>query len=541
MDATKPQGLRMKQSVRLLSAVGATCAVLLSACGSKAKEPVATTIAAAVKAKAADTTVAAEKQGSTGGIENMKGSVVQILAEGEIRDPGDGQNSFKSTGSGFFVSADGKIVTNNHVVTGSGALTVLIGGDDDTKYPARVLGVSECSDLAVIQLVDSGDYPFLSWTTKEVVPPLEIYAAGFPLGDPEYTVTRGVVSKAKADGDTSWASVRHVIEHDANIQPGNSGGPLVDSEGRLVGVNYAGGDPGTGTAQFFAIAQDLAQPLINDLEGGNKETIGVNGRAFVDKEAGLSGVWVRGVTPGGPASKAGVKPGDIITTLNGVDLGGGSLAPYCRVLRSAQPEQAMSIRVIRFDSKEVLEGELFGKELKPVFSFAAQLQDQVPTGSGAGVATSGEYVQIVDDTKKISVQVPREWSDVSTKAQDLAGIGTVQPTIIAAPDINKLNNSDGPGVAMVLIEAPGVGAVDKDELLKGTEADVPCQDFNYADYTDNKYKGRYFTAKCGETLGVVAVISPAGDDDRVLIIIAQAATEADLAAIDKALSTFEIG
>ena len=509
----------------------------LSACGGGDKTAAGTTLLL-VNTQAASTVATAKK----GDLSTLKGSVVQILAEGEIRDPGDGQTSFNSSGSGFFITSGGRIVTNNHVVTGAGALTVLIGGNAADRFPARVLGVSECSDLAVLELVDKGTYPALEWSTQQVVPPLETYAAGFPLGDPEYTVTRGVVSKAQASGDTSWASVRHVIEHDANIQPGNSGGPLVDSEGKLVGVNYAGGDPGTGTAQFFAIAQDLAQPLIDELQKGNKETIGVNGQAFVDKENNLSGVWVRGITPGGPASNAGVKSGDIITTLNGVDLGGGTLAPYCRVLRSAQPNAAMSIRVLRFDTKEVLEGELFGKPLASGVSFAQQLQEQVPAGGGAGVPTSGEFVRVVDDTQTISVEVPKEWSDVKTVAQDLAGLGTKQPTIIAAPNAASFENSFGPGVALVLLEVPGVGSVDKDEVLRGMETSIPeCSNFKYADYQDKRYTGRYLTADCEKTLGVVALVSPVGDNDKALLIVAQAATDGDLAAIDKALSTFEIG
>lgn len=520
----------------LVAGVGAST-LMLSACGSGGKDASATTVAVVAAARTT-TTVATAKSDLT----TLKGSVVQILAEGEIRDPGDGQTSFKSSGSGFFITADGRIVTNNHVVTGAGALTVLIGGETKDRFPARVLGVSECSDLAVLELVDKGTYPALSWSTQPIVPPLETYAAGFPLGDPEFTVTRGVVSKAEASGDTSWASVRHVIEHDANIQPGNSGGPLVDAQGKLVGVNYAGGDPGTGTAQFFAIAQDLAKPLIDDLQKGNKETIGVNGQAFVDKDANLTGVWVRGITPGGPASNAGVKPGDIITTLNGVDMGGGTMAPYCRVLRSAQPNAAMSIRVLRFDTKEVLEGELFGKSLASVFSFAEQLQEQVPTGGGAGVPTSGEFVRVVDDTQTISVEVPKEWSDVKTAAQDLAGLGTKQPTIIAAPNSASFENAFGPGVALVLLEIPGVGSIDKDEVLRGMETSIPeCSNFKYADYKDKRYTGRYLTADCDKTLGLVALVSPVNDDDKALLIVAQAATEGDLAAIDKALSSFEIG
>jgi serine protease Do len=392
----------------------------------------------------------------------------------------------------------------------------------------------------VIELIDSGKYPFVEWSAQEVIPPLEIYAAGFPLGDPEYTVTRGVVSKAEADGDTSWASVRHVIEHDANIQPGNSGGPLVDNSGKLVGINYAGGDPGTGTAQFYAIAQDLAQPLIADLQKGNKETVGLNGKAFVDKEANLSGIWIRGVTPGSPAAKAGVKPGDVITTLNGVDMAGGTMAPYCRVLRSAQPEQAMSLRLIRFDTQEVFEGEIFGKPLESVFSFAAKLQSQVPAGSG-GVQASGEYERVTDATGKISVDVPVNWTERLLEPQDLAGTGSTQPTIIAAPNSASFQSSDGSGVALVLLEVAGAGTVNKDELLKGIETGQPtCSNFQYNDYQDKRYSGRYLTATCENSLAIAAVVSPVGDANRLLLIVGQAQNEGDLAAFDRVLSTFEI-
>ena len=97
------------------------------------------------------------------------------------------------------------------MVTGAGAITVRVGGEDD-EIPAEVVGVSECNDLAVLQLDDPGPYPYFEWSDEAPEPPLDVYALGFPLGDPEYTVTKGVVSKAEADGESSWASVRNVIE-----------------------------------------------------------------------------------------------------------------------------------------------------------------------------------------------------------------------------------------------------------------------------------------------------------------------------------------
>lgn len=519
---------------------------LATACGSSAPVTPASTSVVGVTATSV-VGLKGEPSGGdagTGDLASVKGAIVQVIAEGEIRDPSDGSVSFTGSGSGFIIDKEGYVVTNNHVVTGAGAISVLVGGDKSNVIPAKVVGISECSDLAVIKLASPGPFPFLKWSTKKVDPPLEIYAAGFPLGDPEYTVTRGVVSKAKAAGDTNWASVLHVIEHDANIQPGNSGGPLVDADGAIVGVNYAGGDiANTGTAQFFAIANDLAKPTIDLLQKGDQESIGVNGRAFVNKEANLSGIYVRGIAPGGPASQAEVKPGDVITTLNGVDLGGGTYGQYCKVLRSARDGAPISIRVVRLDTQEVLEGELNGKPLKPVFSFAQKLGDETSGstgGGGGGGQLSGKYTRITDDTGKLSVEVPVEWSETKLQPTDLSGNSA--PTIIAAPNLSKFeSDAGGAGEQLMLLEAPGVGDVDKDELLDGFEQDVAkqCEPGKRDQFKDSRYVGRYIVTKCGDLLVLVAIVNPVGNSDQAIILLAGAETEADLAAVDRMLESFE--
>jgi serine protease Do len=539
-----------------------SASVLLAACGgssSSDSDPtvkpsdsvVASTPVSSEAGSTADTKAAGGDAGGVGKatgavteLAGVKGAVVQILVEGEIRDMEDGPKGFSGSGSGFLIDAEGTIVTNNHVVTGAGAITVRVGGDKETAIPAKVLGVSECSDLAVIKLSAPGPYPYLTWSTQPIVPPLEIYAAGFPLGNPEYTVTRGVVSKAKAGGDTSWASVVHVIEHDANIQPGNSGGALIDTKGNVVGVNYAGGDLGqTGTSQFFAIANDLAKPVVTALRAGDQESIGVNGRAFVSEDQKLQGIFVRGVAPGGPASRAGVKPGDVMTTMNGVDLGGGTFAQYCKVLRSARDNAPISLRVVRFDSKEVLEGELNGKPLVAVFSFAEQLKEEVPAaaagGGGGQQAPSAEYVRIKDDTGRLSVEVPANWTDTRTAPQDLLGIDTQQPTVIAAPSYADFDGGDGPGEALILVDLEGVGNIDKDTLLDAVEKSLACETGNRDNFSDDRFTGRYLAAKCKQVLVVVAVVSKPANPDQAVIMIARASTDADLAAIDRMLSSFE--
>lgn len=115
--------------------------------------------------------------------DEAKPAVIQIIAEGTLRDPEVGMTATAGSGSGFLISADGLAVTNNHVVTGASTLEVYIGGDT-TAHHASVVGASECSDLALIQVDVDEPQSFLEWADEEATPGLDVYAAGFPLGDP---------------------------------------------------------------------------------------------------------------------------------------------------------------------------------------------------------------------------------------------------------------------------------------------------------------------------------------------------------------------
>ena len=254
------------------------------------------------------------------------------------------------SGSGFIIDPSGLAVTNNHVVTGAATLEVYVGGDLDKSYNASVVGVSECNDLALIQIDTKDPLPTLAWQDTEPTVGQEVYAAGFPLGDPEFTLTRGIVAKAQASGETPWASIDSTIEHDANIQPGNSGGPLVGADGHVVAVNYATGSQ-TNTSQFFAIESELAQDVVDELKNGDFETLGINGQAVLDEEAGIAGVWVSGVAPGSAVDEAGVLPGDIVTSLNGLPIGtDGTMKDYCDVIRTSGEGRPIEIEVLRYDT-----------------------------------------------------------------------------------------------------------------------------------------------------------------------------------------------
>ena len=204
----------------------------------------------ATTADVATTDVATTDAGTTtvagpAGLDAVQASTIQIVAQGTFRDPELGFSDASGAGSGFIISPDGLAVTNNHVVAGAATLEVHIGGDLTKSYNAQIIGVSECNDLALIDIDAPEDLPYLSWYDGEIAPGLDVYAAGFPLGDPEFTLTRGIVAKARAGGDlTGTSSIDHTIEHDANIQPGNSGGPLVTPTARSSPVNYAGGAAG---------------------------------------------------------------------------------------------------------------------------------------------------------------------------------------------------------------------------------------------------------------------------------------------------------
>lgn len=469
--------------------------------------------------------------------DQVQPAVVQIIATGTIRDPEVGMATQAGSGSGFIISPDGLAVTNNHVVTGAATLEVYIGGDTTKSYNASVVGVSECNDLALIQIKNASDLPSLAWQGSGPTVGEEVYAAGFPLGDPEFTMTRGIIAKAKADGDTPWASIDYTVEHDANIQPGNSGGPLVSDRGEVVAINYATSSA-TNTSQFFAIDSALAQQVVEQLKNGDYESLGINGSAVVDEEAGVAGVWVSGVAPGSPVADAGVLPGDIVTSLNGLPLASdGTMKDYCDVLRTSAPDKPIQIEVLRYDTQEVLRGELYSdSEIEPVFSFAEEVGD-VDTSTAEGY--SG-YQTLVDDTGQITVDVPNEWTDIAT-APLVFEDGTENPFIKASTDIATFDGSwDAPGLFYA--------ALTYTEDIAGTIALVApsteqcATDNGVTDYDDGVFTGQYqYWSDCGASASeYVALVANPGDSSYTAVIAVQILSDADWEALDQAFASFNV-
>jgi S1-C subfamily serine protease len=378
-------------STKPLIALALIILVAAQACSSSSGEPSQPTIAPSatfpVEATEAPSETAAPTPQAVGNIQDVKKAVVQIEAQGTFIDPQVGLVvNGAGRGSGFIIDPEGIAVTNNHVVTGAALLKVWVAGDSEPRN-ARVLGVSECSDLAVIDIEGDG-YSYLDWYPGEIEVGTDVYVAGFPLGDPEYTLNKGVISKSRANGETSWASVDAVIEYDATSNPGNSGGPVVDPDGRVLGVHYAS-DKEHG--QAFGISKQYARDIVDTLRSGqDMNAIGVNGQAVGTEDGSLTGIWVSSVKSGSPADEVGLEAGDIITKLESLVLAtDGTMSQYCDILRSHQPGDTLSLEVLRWANNEVLEGQLNGHPLELAYTLEGEADvNQVSGGPNVNLDAS---------------------------------------------------------------------------------------------------------------------------------------------------------
>ena len=234
-----------------------------------------------------------------------------------------------SLGSGFIISPDGYVVTNNHLIqglTGTGTVdTVTVTTTDRREYTARIIGRDETSDLALLKIEARG-LPYVQWgdSTKARVGDWVI-AIGDPYGVGS-TVTAGIIS-ALHRGITGVGAYDRYIQTDAAINMGNSGGPMFDLNGNVIGVNSALISPtGASVGIGLAIPAELAKPVIDALRKGQRPSRGYLGVSLqpVDEElapalgiAKDSGELVRAVVPGTPGARAGLQQGDVIVKVNG--------------------------------------------------------------------------------------------------------------------------------------------------------------------------------------------------------------------------------
>ncbi|NPD69437.1 Do family serine endopeptidase [Lichenicola cladoniae] len=246
----------------------------------------------------------------------------------QMAPQGHASRTVEARGSGFIISADGFIVTNNHVVKGATSVSVTL--DDGTVLKAKVVGRDAGTDLALLKVKPSAKLSFIALgESNDVEPGQWVIAVGNPFGLGG-SVTAGIVSARGRDiGDGPYDSF---IQVDAPINRGNSGGPLITQDGKVVGVNTAILSPSGGSIGIgFAIPSDVVRTVVAQLQKTGHVTRGYLGVTAQEISPGMAkalslpatsggpaaGALVASVQDNSPAEKAGIKPGDVITQLNG--------------------------------------------------------------------------------------------------------------------------------------------------------------------------------------------------------------------------------
>jgi S1-C subfamily serine protease len=271
--------------------------------------------------------------------------VVAIVDDG-------GPDSGGAAGTGFVISSDGVIVTNNHVVEGARDIQAVFS--DGTTRDATVLGRNPSSDLAVVK-VDATNLPTIELGDSDRVQVGDdVVAIGNALAlSGGLTVTRGIVSGLHREvGTDAGSALEDVIQTDAAINPGNSGGPLVDAAGRVIGINTAIADPGSAQNVGFAIPISNAAAIIDQLRQGRQPAfLGVTTKPadqakLEGKDLAVDeGAYVETVTPGTPAAEAGIKAGDVIVAVDGERV--TSAASLGGAIRQHRPGDEVEIELDR--------------------------------------------------------------------------------------------------------------------------------------------------------------------------------------------------
>jgi serine protease Do len=339
----------------------------------------------------------------------------------------------QSLGSGFLISADGYVVTNNHVVApgarGARVDSVTVSLTDGTEYDAKVVGTDVRSDLAVLKITPKKPLPFVKFgdSTKARVGDW-VLAIGQPFGLGS-TVTAGIISALHRD---TGSGVDRFIQTDASINQGNSGGPMFDMNGNVIGINSqilspTGGNVGIG----FAIPSEQATTIIETLRSGQTVKRGYLGIQISPLSEDMAdslglpkkrGEFVQGVEPGKGADKAGIKAGDVILTVNG---------------RTVTPDESLSFIVsnLPIATKAPIELIRNGKRM----TVTAEIGQRPPEEELANFAQPGE-----DDFSDQDQQTSQQAS------QQLLGVAVTELTPAIARQLNL--GADVKGVVISAVD-----------------------------------------------------------------------------------------
>jgi S1-C subfamily serine protease len=267
----------------------------------------------------------------------------------------------QGAGSGFVWDAQGHVVTNFHVIQGASAARVSL--HDRSEWPAELVGVAPDQDLAVLRIRAPAEKlaPMLVGTSRELQVGQKVFAIGNPFGL-DFTLTTGIVSAlGRSIPSLTGRRIDDVVQTDAAINPGNSGGPLLDSAGRLVGVNTQIASPsGASAGVGFAVPVDTVNRVVPQLVAHGRVVrpeLGISaGNAWALRRAGIEGVLVMSVGPGSPAERAGLRGtyraedgtlvlGDVVQGIDGHDV--ASLDDLHAALERHRPGDVVKVRLLR--------------------------------------------------------------------------------------------------------------------------------------------------------------------------------------------------
>ena len=350
----------------------------------------------------------------------------------------------QSLGSGFIVSADGYVVTNNHVVTpegqGSVVESITVTLPDGNEYPAKLIGKDAASDLAVLKITAGKPLPFVKFGDSSAARVGDwVIAIGNPFGLGG-TVTAGIISAVYRNIGSGGAYDRY-LQTDASINQGNSGGPMFDMKGQVIGINRAIFSPSGGSVGIgFAIPAEIASPIVDRLIKGqaiDRGYLGVRIQPVTNDYADSLGIphnrgeLIQGVEPGKGADKGGVKAGDVVLKVNGKDVTRDQTLSY--LVANTAPGTKIPLEILR-DGKtvqaEVIVGKRPSEEELAEQSFDRKKGgdgiDQAPKGTGLAEKALGISVQTLtpqisrqiglpEDTKGLVIAKVDPSSDAGTK------------------------------------------------------------------------------------------------------------------------------
>ena len=290
-------------------------------------------------------------------LKKIQPSVVTIIAITEA-----GMNPGRATGTGVVITSDGDILTNDHVVDGADNVSVLFAGDTEPT-PATVLAVDVGNDLALIHVDKTGLTPAVFADPDSIDIGDEVVAVGFALDlDGGPTVTRGIVSALNRTIVSGDGALDGLIQTDTAISSGNSGGPLVNTRGQVIGINTAvfqsSGEVAANNVGF-SISVAEALPVIEELRAqanGQARTEGYLGVSVLDRNDGGLGAMIAEVSPGSPADIAGMKVDDVVIQADGSPVDGQPA--LVAAIRDKSPGDTIKIDVLRDGERITLTAKL---------------------------------------------------------------------------------------------------------------------------------------------------------------------------------------